>query len=41
MPDRHHEGEIAHHGARAADFCRAVTQRWATLVQDAREGRAA
>jgi GMP synthase (glutamine-hydrolysing) len=34
-------GEIAHHGARAADFCRAVTQRWATLVQDAPKGRAA
>ena len=35
------QGEIAHHGARAADFCRAVTQRWATLVQDARKARAA
>jgi GMP synthase (glutamine-hydrolysing) len=34
-------GEIAQHGARAADFCRVVTQRWATLVQDARKGRAA
>ncbi|HJT11167.1 MAG TPA: type 1 glutamine amidotransferase [Dongiaceae bacterium] len=35
------QGEIAQHGARAADFCRVVTQRWATLVQDARKGRAA
>ena len=35
------QGEIAHHGARAADFCRVVTQRWATLVQDARKARAA
>ena len=35
------QGEIAHHGAGAADFCRMVTQRWATLVQDARKGRAA
>jgi GMP synthase (glutamine-hydrolysing) len=35
------QGEIAQHGARAADFCRVVTQRWASLVQDAREGRAA
>jgi GMP synthase (glutamine-hydrolysing) len=34
-------GEIAQHGARAADFCRVVTQRWASLVQDGREGRAA
>lgn len=34
-------GEIKHHGARAADFCRVVTQRWAALVHDAREGRAA
>jgi GMP synthase (glutamine-hydrolysing) len=35
------EGEIAHHGACAADFCRMVTQRWTTLVQDARKSRAA
>jgi GMP synthase-like glutamine amidotransferase len=35
------QGEIAQHGARAADFCRVVTERWASLVQDAREGRAA
>jgi GMP synthase-like glutamine amidotransferase len=35
------QGEIAQHGAGAADFCRAVTQRWAGLVQDARKGRAA
>jgi GMP synthase (glutamine-hydrolysing) len=34
-------GEIAHHAAGAADFCRTVTQRWASLVQDARAGRAA
>ena len=35
------QSEIAPHGAGAADFCRAVTQRWATLVQDARKVRAA
>ncbi len=35
------QGEIAQHGAGAADFCRVVTQRWASLVQDARKGRAA
>jgi GMP synthase (glutamine-hydrolysing) len=35
------QGEIAHHGPRAADFCRAVTQRWASLVQHARKERAA
>ena len=35
------QGQIAQHGAGAADFCRVVTQRWATLVQDRREGRAA
>ena len=33
--------EIARHGARAADFCRVVTQRWAALVHEARAGRAA
>jgi hypothetical protein len=33
------QGEIAHHGARAADFCR-VTQRWATWCRTrARPGR--
>jgi GMP synthase-like glutamine amidotransferase len=35
------QGEIAPHGAGAADFCRVVTQRWAALVHEAREGRAA
>lgn len=35
------QGEVAHHGARAADFCRVVTQRWAALVQEARSSRAA
>ena len=35
------QGEVAEHGARAAEFCRAVTQRWAALVQDARASRAA
>lgn len=35
------QGEIAEHGARAAEFCRVVTQRWAALVQDARASRAA
>jgi GMP synthase-like glutamine amidotransferase len=35
------QGEIDHHAPRAADFCRAVTERWATLVQDTRKGRAA
>ena len=35
------QSEIAHHGARAADFCRAVTERWSALVQDERKRRAA
>lgn len=35
------KGEIAQHGPRAADFCRVVTQRWASLVREAAEGRAA
>jgi GMP synthase (glutamine-hydrolysing) len=35
------QGEIAQHGAGAADFCRVVTQRWAGLVQEMRKGRAA
>lgn len=33
--------EIARYGGRAANFCRVVTQRWAALVREAREGRAA
>ncbi|MGH6894655.1 MAG: type 1 glutamine amidotransferase [Dongiaceae bacterium] len=33
--------EIARHGGRAAYFCRVVTQRWAELVREARQGRAA
>ena len=35
------QGEIDRHAPGAADFCRVVTQRWATLVQDARKVRAA
>jgi GMP synthase-like glutamine amidotransferase len=35
------QGEIAPHGAGAADFCRVVTQRWSALVQDERKRRAA
>ena len=35
------QGEIAHNGAGAADFCRVVTQRWSALVQDERRRRAA
>ncbi len=33
--------EIARYGGRAASFCRVVTQRWALLVREARQGRAA
>ena len=33
--------EIARYGGRAANFCRVVTQRWAALVHEEREGRAA
>ena len=33
--------EIARYGGRAANFCRVVTQRWASLVREARKGRAA
>lgn len=35
------QDEIGPNGAGAADFCRVVSQRWATLVQDVRKGRAA
>ena len=32
---------IARHSGGAANFCRVVSQRWAALVREAREGRAA
>ncbi len=35
------QGEVAQHGARAAEFCRTVTQRWGALVQETRASRAA
>ncbi|MEZ5832122.1 MAG: type 1 glutamine amidotransferase [Dongiaceae bacterium] len=33
--------EIARYGGRAANFCRVVSQRWATLVHEAQSNRAA